>query len=148
MESRSFQCETRVCIVNHFQGRVSCPYGQSGTEISSNTFAHGQCYVPASTQVTVPVEPQLLARRADNTVYCSCRCEGADKTAKYCSCPSGYTCTALVPDLGLGKANLAGKYCLKNGTEWDGKIGATCGSKAGGGDCDTAGAGKNTNPTQ
>jgi hypothetical protein len=29
IESRSFQCETRVCLVNHFQGRVSCPYGQS-----------------------------------------------------------------------------------------------------------------------
>src|SRR5690606_4311600 len=28
VESRSFQCLTRVCLVNHFDGRVSCPYGQ------------------------------------------------------------------------------------------------------------------------
>lgn len=28
VESKSFQCETRLCLVNHFQGRVSCPYGQ------------------------------------------------------------------------------------------------------------------------
>ena len=28
VESRSFQCETRLCLVNHFKGRVSCPYGQ------------------------------------------------------------------------------------------------------------------------
>lgn len=28
IESRSFQCETRICLVNHFQGRVTCPYGQ------------------------------------------------------------------------------------------------------------------------
>jgi hypothetical protein len=28
IESRSFQCSTRVCLVNHFQGRVSCPFGQ------------------------------------------------------------------------------------------------------------------------
>lgn len=28
-ESRSFQCQTRLCLVNHFQGRVSCPYGQT-----------------------------------------------------------------------------------------------------------------------
>jgi len=28
IESRSFQCETRICLVNHFQGRVSCPMGQ------------------------------------------------------------------------------------------------------------------------
>jgi hypothetical protein len=28
LESRSFQCQTRICIVNHFQGRSSCPQGQ------------------------------------------------------------------------------------------------------------------------
>src|SRR5690349_3864783 len=29
IESRSFQCESRICLVNHFQGRVSCPLGQT-----------------------------------------------------------------------------------------------------------------------
>src|SRR5260370_3753118 len=29
VESKSFQCLTRLCLVNHFQGRVSCPYGQT-----------------------------------------------------------------------------------------------------------------------
>jgi hypothetical protein len=29
IESRSFQCATRICLVNHFQGRVSCPLGQA-----------------------------------------------------------------------------------------------------------------------
>jgi hypothetical protein len=28
IESRSFQCATRICLVNHVQGRVSCPLGQ------------------------------------------------------------------------------------------------------------------------
>jgi hypothetical protein len=28
IESRSFQCESRLCLVNHFQGRTSCPAGQ------------------------------------------------------------------------------------------------------------------------
>ena len=27
VESKSFQCQTRLCLVNHFQGRVSCKYG-------------------------------------------------------------------------------------------------------------------------
>src|ERR1700729_56477 len=27
-EGESFQCQSRLCLVNHFQGRVSCPYGQ------------------------------------------------------------------------------------------------------------------------
>lgn len=117
VESRSFQCETRVCIVNHFQGRVSCPYGQAGLDKPFG--AHGVCMIPSSDQhVTVAVDPQLLKRRADSTVYCSCRCDGDDKSAKYCSCPNGYSCTPLVPNLGFGKTNLAGKYCLKNGTEY------------------------------
>src|SRR6266571_3397329 len=29
IESRSFQCQTRICLVNHFQGRVTCPLGQA-----------------------------------------------------------------------------------------------------------------------
>src|SRR4051812_9505751 len=35
IESRSFQCSTRICLVNHFQGRVSCPLGQIGTTLKS-----------------------------------------------------------------------------------------------------------------
>lgn len=35
IESRSFQCSTRLCLVNHFQGRVSCPLGQPATAVQS-----------------------------------------------------------------------------------------------------------------
>ena len=31
VESKSFQCLTRLCLVNHFRGRVTCPYGQNKT---------------------------------------------------------------------------------------------------------------------
>src|ERR1700723_1948219 len=31
VESKSFQCQTRLCLANHFQGRVSCPYGQDSS---------------------------------------------------------------------------------------------------------------------
>src|SRR5687767_9483775 len=34
-ETRSFQCETRICLVNHFEGRVSCPYGQTGSDLTT-----------------------------------------------------------------------------------------------------------------
>ncbi len=58
VESRSFQCETRVCIVNHFQGRVSCPYGQlakTDATYAAYTAKHGLCRIPASTtDVTAP----------------------------------------------------------------------------------------------
>jgi hypothetical protein len=36
-ESRSFQCQTRLCLVNHFQGRVSCPYGQTASGTAAMT---------------------------------------------------------------------------------------------------------------
>ena len=32
IESRSFQCDSRICLVNFFQGRVSCPLGQQALQ--------------------------------------------------------------------------------------------------------------------
>lgn len=141
VESKSFQCETRVCIVNHFQGRVSCPYGQRDANIADMPpDAPERCRVPGTNgkrclngnqqvdctgnannidAINVPVAPQLLARTAENTVYCSCRCKGPDPNANYCECPSGYECSELVKELGLpGRAQLAGSYCIKQGTEY------------------------------
>lgn len=37
VESKSFQCLTRLCLVNHFQGRVSCPYGQNASASTALT---------------------------------------------------------------------------------------------------------------
>jgi hypothetical protein len=138
VESRSFQCETRICLVNHFQGRVSCPYGQSETDVMSlapNDPA--RCRIPGTDgnvdpppapqppagenyeEITTPVLPQLVDRQADKAVYCSCRCDGPDEGARYCECPSGYKCTELVKELGLQGGQLAGSYCVRNGTEYD-----------------------------
>ena len=41
VESKSFQCETRLCLVNHFRGRVSCPYGQNQTASAADLAATG-----------------------------------------------------------------------------------------------------------
>lgn len=123
IESRSFQCETRVCLVNHFQGRVSCPYGQTRVEMENE--ADTRCFVPGTSEpVTVEVKPQLVNRKAADTVYCSCRCAGPDPNGRYCECPSGYTCTELLKDIGLGDKELAGSYCIKNGTEYDDTAGS------------------------
>src|ERR1044071_3402957 len=49
VESKSFQCETRVCIVNHFKGRVSCPYGQKQADIDmKNPDDPARCRVPGT----------------------------------------------------------------------------------------------------
>jgi hypothetical protein len=121
VESKSFQCETRLCLVNHFQGRVSCKYGQIDG-------ASARCHVPGDPDkpIKVKVEAQLADRTADKAVYCSCRCDGEDKGARYCKCPSGYACTHLVDDLNLGAGQLAGSYCVRDGTTYTGKETTTC----------------------
>lgn len=123
VESRSFQCETRVCLVNKFQGRVSCPYGTRGTPpvADATTVDHGYpCEVPGfGGNVTVPVEPQLTERPPELAVYCSCRCGGADPNARYCECPSGFECAEIVADRGQGQSELAGSYCIRSGSDVD-----------------------------
>jgi len=146
VESRSFQCETRVCLVNHFKGRVSCAYGQKEGDIPKNPACEQctgnlagddpkRCRIPGTSGkndadvVKVPVPAQLVTRTAAATkeserdtgvdsVYCSCRCRGPDKNARYCDCPSGFTCEDLIDDLGLGSAQLAGGYCIRDGSKY------------------------------
>lgn len=124
VESRSFQCLTRICLVNHFQGRVSCPYGTPGSDGNSRAAIPETppgCTVPdnADQKVTAEVEPQLARRQANDAVYCSCRCDGPDPSARYCECPSGFACRPLVDDLKLGSAQLVGNYCVREGTEYN-----------------------------
>jgi hypothetical protein len=218
IESRSFQCETRICLVNHFQGRVSCPLGQEPPRAcnpaSADACASGEQCVEVPT-VALPCEPEvadagasqcassggtcdpltrtcvcdessscaegfscdLEARRckryichapgacqsasatgeqnagkaccvpgtdtpttasvcgqcaassdrgAERAVYCSCRCgppEGAppDDSFNYCACPSGFECKEIRKYYGFGDEQLAGKYCIKQGSEFEGK---------------------------
>ncbi len=134
VESRSFQCTTRLCLVNHFQGRVSCRLGQNEAEANPDSPTYNPvCAIPGTVatqdrnsrdniQVTVP--PQLLNRRADDAVYCSCRCDGPDKNARYCECPEGFQCEPLVDNLKItqGQAQLAGSYCIRSGTRYDATV--------------------------
>jgi len=119
-EARSFQCETRLCLVDHFQGRVSCKYGQAAPAPGADP-STANCKVPGDPNkaITVQVNPQFQERQADKAVYCSCRCDGAEKNARYCKCPSGYSCRDSIPALGIGDAQLAGSYCIRNGSEYE-----------------------------
>ncbi len=125
VESRSFQCETRVCLVNKFQGRVSCPYGTNGTAADVEPIVNHNlpCEVPGfGGYVSVPVEPQRTARKPEVSVYCSCRCDGSDPNARYCECPSGFECTEIVVsrgDANQGQAQLAGSYCIRENSDVD-----------------------------
>lgn len=134
VESRSFQCETRLCLVNHFQGRVSCRLGQQA-QVDPATQApiagyHPSCSIPGTVatddpasadNVNVKVPSQLVARQTEKAVYCSCRCDGPDKNARYCECPEGFQCEPLVKDLKItsGSGQLAGSYCIRSGSRYD-----------------------------
>lgn len=130
VEAESFQCRTRLCLVNHFQGRVSCPYGQNadGTPITGTVACNagqsgaspaGCCtpgvqqpvngFAPGTTTFVDPVNmatvpPQCNNRTAADAVYCSCRCANVDNQTNdgfnYCTCPDGFTCTQLVSSIG------------------------------------------------
>jgi hypothetical protein len=275
IESRSFQCQTRLCLVNHFQGRVSCPAGQgtpkgcNGTNDTTTCGSDGACvlsqtYAPSCTPcdpndptcvdtclglglqepcdptfnycgcktsqsisgVSFACEPATAAvsssapqvlnayvchkagncqtlsdtvatgkgkdccipgtdspvavavcgqcndtskRDAQQAVYCTSRCcapccpacndnsgnlcepstddpsnpscstdtstcgPACDPNFNYVSCPSGYSCTTIRTNVGLGDAQLAGAYCIKSGTAFLSTSAAMCGAGAQGG---------------
>ena len=133
VESRSFQCKTRVCLATGFRGRVTCPYGQPAdpnnpSQAAPSSPGGQRCLIPGAPidavdppgtgglVIDVPVNPQLVKRGPNEGVYCSCRCDGPDPNARYCDCPSGFECRELIDDLGLGSGQLAGSYCIREGT--------------------------------
>lgn len=129
VESRSYQCASRVCLVNHFQGRASCPYGQSDSDLELDGADPRRCRTPAGAEpVAVAVAAWNVQRPPSDAVYCSCRCAGPDPTARYCECPSGYSCAPVARYFGVGAEQRWGSFCIKEGSEYDAKIAAapTC----------------------
>ncbi|MBW2526737.1 MAG: hypothetical protein JRI23_21320 [Deltaproteobacteria bacterium] len=140
LETGSPSCQTGTCLINHFQGRVSCPGGQSEPVACSadQPCPDGQpctdglcldsvwpqaCSVPGtSVAVTTPVCGQCSDRPATDAVYCTCRCglaEGqpAEGQGPFCRCPVGFQCREIRPYLGELDDH-AGKYCVRESTEW------------------------------
>jgi hypothetical protein len=146
VESKSFQCQSRVCLVNHFRGRVSCGEGNAENKRGLGQDKDGNgpggaegCTVPGT---DIPVTGPLLRdgspvdarkgrcvqawckkRQPKDAVYCSCRCENADGRKDdgevYCNCPDSFVCAQLVSPIGTGNEFLTGGYCVKKGTEYD-----------------------------
>ena len=99
IESRSFQCQTGICLVNHFQGRTNCPAGQPppaqcnglGDTSCSNGRACvlSQTYAPAC----APCD------RADPTCVDTCQAAGfadrCDAGSSYCGCTSDQTISGV-----------------------------------------------------
>ncbi|HYO96808.1 MAG TPA: hypothetical protein VER33_19995 [Polyangiaceae bacterium] len=117
-----------VCLANGFQGRVSCPYGQTAAEMATlPSDSPRRCRVPdgagniTAVPVEVPVEPQLMDRRAEIAAHYSCRCDGPSG-GDYCSCPITMACVPLIE----GGGEFGGSYCVKRGYDPQAPLGATC----------------------
>lgn len=101
IESRSFQCQTRICLVNHFQGRVSCPMGQ-GVQKACDPVKNGNADCQADEKCT---EAGSAAPDCDPTATdggkgaCASYGGVCNKAGKFCECgglpcPDGFTCDA------------------------------------------------------
>jgi len=167
-EGESFQCQTRLCLVNHFQGRATCPYGQNSSgKPNVGSPAQQGCFTPGiMQQVTGPLNsmgkpvdatigakvlPQCTERTKDQTVYCSCRCadiNGSQNGGTFCNCPDGFTCTQLVSSLSAASdQGLTGAYCIKSGTAFDSNSGAAVCTPCGAGGATNCGPASNTGGT-
>jgi hypothetical protein len=109
---------SEVCFAYHFQGLVTCPYGQS---------ADGQapaCASPCLTTKGQPVVGSVLPwcsdRPASEAVIWSCRCANAHGATNdgqtYCTCPSDAPCTQAIAGIGDAEDDYSGAYCLPPAT--------------------------------
>jgi hypothetical protein len=113
LETDTPVCSTGICLLNHFQGRVSCPYGQAA--------GSADCLVRGSNvPVTGAVQPQLVSRQAAQAAICTCHCDG-NGPGPYCTCPESMQCEHVVDDLQLGGSELAGSYCIPKGSQYEAK---------------------------
>jgi hypothetical protein len=110
-----------VCVVDHFQGRVTCPYGQDAQ--GHAPAGASPCSTPDGPAVVGAVHPWCTDRPASKVVTWSCRCANAQGDTNdgypYCVCPASTTCTQLVPSVGAAEDDFSGAYCVPNGTQYD-----------------------------
>ncbi len=87
IESRSFQCESRICLVNFFQGRVSCPAGQSPKDpCTGNGDCTGEgeeCVESAVSADPCTSDDECNGTTCNKDGFCECTND---------SCAEGYTC--------------------------------------------------------
>ncbi len=130
IESRSFQCESRICLVNHFQGRVSCPLGQPAktpcggpdaacdgegeTCVESSTFApacagNGECEAYGGTACNA----EGFCECGEGTCPEGFVCDGDSKQCKLYVCHAKNNCQDGTKD----EAFNTGKDCCVPGTD-------------------------------
>ncbi len=118
VETGSPGCGGQVCLVNNFQGRVTCPYGADESDVMkfinlldtdpAAALAYAQtpdpetgalpriCLVPGADGSAVDdyvlesVDPQHESRPPSDAVYCTCRCAGPPDASDPAGGPAEY----------------------------------------------------------
>jgi hypothetical protein len=107
-------CSSGLCLAHHFQGRVSCPYGQTAEDLALPATDPRRCRLPRTSSsdpvsaVEVPVPPSFADRPAEDAAYCTCACGGPGAD---CTCPEGYACRELFERTGPHQG--APSLCVK-----------------------------------
>ncbi len=121
-----------VCLVNHFRGLTTCPFGQNqagdGLPLADGGSAPfpagvGPCVDSHGVPVVGAVAPQCTDRLAKNAVVWSCLCANSmgkqDDGRHFCSCPSNMTCSQLIaPDGTAFDGPGMDAYCIPTGTDY------------------------------
>lgn len=91
IESRSFQCETRICLVNHFQGRVTCPFGQAKRPGCNPNAGAGACDAGSECKASSVYAPKC-GDEGDPACVGDLVC---NTDGKFCSCASDAQCATV-----------------------------------------------------
>ncbi len=97
IESRSFQCQTRLCLANHFQGRVTCPMGQAAPKICAGPNDSG-CPQGAKCEPSSVKSPACTVKTQDKDCFnLGGKC---DPKGLFCACGSDDDCktAGFAPD--------------------------------------------------
>lgn len=102
------------CLAYHFQGLVTCPYGQNAA--GQAPVGASPCSTSGGQAVVGAVLPQCVERPATQDVVWSCRCANTagatDDGYPYCTCPGSLSCTQTIPSTGAAEDEISGAYCL------------------------------------
>jgi hypothetical protein len=104
-ESKAFECASSLCLVNHFQGRVTCPYGQTAPGMgpkgpasspAATEKSEDGCIVPGTSPSGSPATWQVTATNVSIAAFAAGEVPSqitglgvGDRTANktvYCSC--------------------------------------------------------------
>ncbi len=98
VEASSVQCRSRLCLVYKLDNMTEGAVPSDPRDLCSEKNDKEGC-----------VTPEAL----NDSIYCTCRCDGSQRAEDNCTCPDGYTCEEV---LTLGGPGIRGSYCVKSNT--------------------------------